>query len=189
MLAESVRQSITDFQQKSLVKEAVAGEASAPTGVAPQNTDALTQGVIDFSSSAAPGFPYQPQFGMIPHGFSMPFPPPTMPMPYMMTGGPYPVPMSMQQFPFPVPPMHPMPPMPPASSLPNPQQFQQPQAAQQTNIPARQPAADNTQSHRKPLPRGQMMSHSDVRFVVSKCLQGLETVDAFNEDYHYVQVF
>ncbi|CAK9250380.1 unnamed protein product [Sphagnum jensenii] len=37
--------------------------------------------------------------------------------------------------------------------------------------------------------RGQMMSHSEVRFVTSRVLQPLETLDPYADDYYYIQVF
>lgn len=57
--------------------------------------------------------------------------------------------------------------------------FQPPPQSQQTT--PRRPFASN-------LPCGEMMTHSDVRFVVSKVLQLTETQDPYNDDFYFIQV-
>jgi hypothetical protein len=59
-------------------------------------------------------------------------------------------------------------------------QQQQYQQQQQQQMP-RRPFASS-------LPCGEMMTHSDVRFVVSKVLQLTETQDPYNDDFYFIQV-
>lgn len=44
------------------------------------------------------------------------------------------------------------------------------------------------QQRPKPLPRGRMMTPSDVKFVVGKTLLAVDPVDQYSEDYYYIQV-
>lgn len=51
-----------------------------------------------------------------------------------------------------------------------------------------QPGVNPSQQHRKELPRGKFMSPSDVRYVVNKVLQPMESTDPFADDFYFLQV-
>jgi hypothetical protein len=184
MIGESVNQSIAESNEKAFapletgVKSISLESEGLPSVASRMPRDALPQAKIDFQAPVAPyGVPYGAPF---PQGVPPPMHmfPPVMPMMYPGLVMP-----PAQGFPMP-----PMPPMPPQFS----QEQQSGYPNQQQSHPASSaPNQGHLQSKSKPfpqLPRGQMMGPSDVRFVVSKALQGLEQVDAFNEDYYYIQV-
>lgn len=173
MISDSVSMSIAEFQQKPA---ALPETASGSNNIVHNRTDALPQAFIpDLNSARSIPLPFgsrSENAGTTDHS-SLHFRPQTVsaPLPSSFPPNPPLVPFSapMQQH------------MSSQQAQPMPhQQFirQQQYQNQQSQL---------NQFH-KPLPRGSMMNASDVRFVIGKSIQGLETVDAFNEDYYHIQV-
>lgn len=180
------------------------------------NQSATPNGAPQFPRGAIPQQMYQyalpGQYAMPgPNGMPMPMPMPMMmpgpngmPVPMMMMPGPngMPVPMPMPMMapgPNGMPGMMPypmmMPPMMPPRGMP-----MQPPAQNNSNSTGTENAdvisnpwdkkPSTKQSQAPPVQKaakGEMMNASEVRYVVSKVLQPLETDDPFSDDYYFLQ--
>ena len=185
--------------------------AATPTGVPQFPSGTMQQQMFPYTMPGPNGIP-MPMMVPGPNGMPMPMP---MPRPMMVPGPngmPIPVPMMMaapRGMPWLVPapigpngmPIHPVPMMMPAMMHPRGLPMPPPN---QNNVNPKVPEKTSNEVisnpwDRKPTPeqspmpptqkaaKGEMMNASDVRYVVGKVLQPLETDDPFSDDYYFLQ--
>ncbi len=169
---------------------------ATPTGVPQFPPGAMQQQMFPYTMPGPNGIP-MPMMVPGPNGMPVPMPmmmpgPNGMPVPMMVPGpiGPNGMPVMM-----PMPMM--MPPMMHPRGLPIPQPNQNnvnPKGSERTSNDVisnpwdRKPSTEQPQMPPAPkAAKGEMMNSSEVRYVVGKVLQPLETDDPFSDDYYFLQ--